>query len=927
MVNKHKYGGKEARSDKGPLWRFNEVETGSFNAPEADYLSRLYFPLMNTAGMKSWVSPDLKGDICASFSQYLNPPLVTEEMSKTVSSRNCWISIEGEKPWSATGMSAWQKAYKWAANPDTSQVDAQPGLFNLTRSNKDLKISTTLRVFIPSTHDKVELIIIEVENQDTKAKTLDVTYSIPLFGRHADNFRDHRQVTTMFQRVFKESHGVRIKANIVHDEHGHSPNHTSYMALGTDADGKGPEHIWLKMNDFIGEGGSLDNPEAVFKHLNAPIYHYGEADGTEAIGAFRFAKTTIQGHSKTSFIIIQGISDDDEVAEKWVERYGSEEKINAILEQTQKYWFDYTHRIRFSTADSNFDHWVKWVIYQVRARQEFGNSFLPDFSYGRGGRGWRDLWQDLLSVLLVDPISAKNEIVNNFKGIRMDGSNATIIGSEPGEFIADRNNVARSWCDHGAWPVFVVDFYMHQTGDFDILLKELPYWKDQFTHRSKGIDQEWNISQGNLQLNQEEEVYHGSVLEHMILQQLSGFYSVGEHNILQLEGADWNDTYDMARERGESIGFHAFYGNNLRLIAQWLTLLEENGLKEVSLAIEILPLLDTLISQKSLDYGQVKDKERCAFEYFNTVAHKISGEKKKVCISKLREDLEIKSKHIFAHIQDKEWKQYADDAGFYNGHYDNIGQAIDGVKKDKIQIDLTTQVMAIMQYAAPDQRVPFIMNSVQELLKEKGKKGIRLCRPFKNLDLNVGRLTGFVYGHKEHGSKWMQQNIMLAYGLYKRGFTARAYQVLDEVYQLSTHSKYSKIFPGIPSYFEPDDRGSYAWLTGSSAWMMLSLTSQMFGVRGLRGNLLLEPKLVPSQFNSKGEASIELNFRGKRLLVTYVFKPLNKMSEYVIGVISINDVPLVSTSERLSKYLISTKNLDKYCDEDLNRIKVFLQKK
>lgn len=927
MSNKHKYGGNIARSEKGPLWQFDGIESGAFHAPEADYLSRLYFPLMNAAGMKSWLSPDLKGDICASFSQYLNPPLVTEEMSKTVSSRNCWISIEGEKPWSATGMSAWQKANKWAANPDTSEVVAQPGLFNVSRRNKDLKIATTMRVFIPSSNDKVELILIEVENQDSKAKTLEVTYSIPLFGRHADNFRDHRQVTTMFQRIFQETHGIRIKANIVHDEHGHSPNQTSFMVLGADAHGNHPEHIWLKMNDFIGEGGSLDNPEAVFKHSNAPIYNDGEADGTEAIGAFRFSKIVLEPNKKTSFIIIQGISDDDEIAQKWVEKYGREDKINTYLEETKKYWIDYTNRINFSTADSNFDNWAKWVIYQVRARQEFGNSYLPDFSYGRGGRGWRDLWQDLLSVLLVDPISAKSEIINNFKGIRLDGSNATIIGSEPGEFIADRNNVARSWCDHGAWPVFVVNFYMHQTGDFDILLKELPYWKDQFTHRSKGIDQEWNITQGNLQLNSEEEIYHGSVFEHLLLQQLSGFYSVGEHNILQLEGADWNDTYDMARERGESVGFHAFYGNNLRIMAQWLTLLEEQGVDKIPLAVEILPLLDTLMTQKTLDYTQIKDKERCAFEYFSSVGHKISGEKKSICSSKLREDLDIKSKHIFAHIQDKEWKQYADDAGFYNGHYDNIGQAIDGIKKDKTQIDLTTQVLAIMNHAAPDQRVPFIMNSVQELLKEKGKKGMRLCRPFKQLDLNVGRLTGFVYGYKEHGSKWMQQNIMLAYGLYERGFISRAYQVVDEVFQLSTNSKYSKIFPGIPSYFEPGDRGAYAWLTGSSAWMMLSLTSQMFGVRGLNGDLLLEPKLLPSQFNNKGEASIELNFKEKRIKVTYIFKPLNHMSEYVIGVININGVPMVSTSEKLSKYLISRERLDKYCDQDLNHIKVFLQRK
>lgn len=926
-MKKKNIGGKLARLEQGPLWTFSDNESGAFTAPEADYLSRLYFPLMNSAGMKSWLSPDLKGDICSSFSHYLNPPLVTEDISKTVSSRNCWISIKGEKPWSATGVSAWQKANKWTLNPDESEVNAQPGLFAVTRRNKVLKLACTMKVFIPSTDDKVELIHIEVENNDTIAKTFDLTYSLPLFGRHADNVRDHRQVTTMFQRIFQEEHGTRIKANIVHDENGHSPNHTSYMVLGADAEGNKPNHIWLKMSDFIGEGGSLDNPEAVFKKLNAPSYEIGDVDGFEAIGAFRFSEIEIKPNKKASFIIIQGISDDDNVSPKWIAKYGNEEKINKTLEETKAYWLRYTNRIRFSTADSNFDNWAKWVIYQVKANQELGNSFLPDFSYGRGGRGWRDLWQDLLSVLLVDPISARDEIINSFKGIRMDGSNATIIGSQHGEFIADRNNVARSWSDHGAWPVFVVNFYMHQTGDFDLLLKELCYWKDQYTYRSKGIDGQWNISQGNQQLNAEKEVYNGSVLEHLLLQQLSGFYSVGEHNILQLEGADWNDTYDMARERGETVGFHAFYGNNLRLMAQWLTLLEEKGILEVKLAKEILPLIDTLENQDSLDYNQIKDKQRCAHEFFSAVEHQISGEKVNISVTSLREDLEAKSTHIFAHIQDKEWKQYADNAGFYNGHYDNMGQAIDGVKKDKTQIDLTTQALAIMNNAAPDERVPLILNAVQELLKEKGKKGFRICRPFEELDLNVGRISGFAYGHKEHGSKWMQQNIMLAYGLYERGFSKKANQVLDEVFHLSTNSRHSKIFPGIPSCFEPGDRGTYAWLTGSSAWMMLSLTSQMFGVRGLKGDLLLEPKLVPSQFNEKGEASIELYFQDKRLLVTYVFKPLNKMSEYVIGVISINDIPMVSTSQKLSKYLVSRKNMDKYCDREVNHIKVFLQRK
>lgn len=74
-------------------------------------------------------------------------------------------------------------------------------------------------------------------------------------------------------------------------------------------------------------------------------------------------------------------------------------------------------------------------------RRLFGNSFVPYHDYGRGGRGWRDLWQDCLALLMLEPEPVHDLLFSSFVGVRMDGSNATIIGSRPGEFMADRNNI------------------------------------------------------------------------------------------------------------------------------------------------------------------------------------------------------------------------------------------------------------------------------------------------------------------------------------------------------------------------------------------------------------------------------------------------------------------------------------------------------
>ena len=905
------------------LWTFSEGDDSTFIAPNADQTSRLYFPLMNSAEMKSWVTPELKGDICSSFSHYLTPPTITEEIQKTNSSRNCWVSIDGKKPWSATGMSSWQKAERWVDSNDNTIVEGDTGLFTLKRENTDLKIASEIKVFVPETNDHVELMIIEIENKDNITVSLDVTYSIPLFGRHADNFRDHRQVTTMFQRNFIEDYGVRIKPNIVHDEHGHAPNNKNYIVAGTDEKGNRPEQIWVSMADFIGEGGNLENPESVFKHLNAPKYSNGEADGREAIGAFRFSKVKIKPNEKFSYIIIQGISDNETEMSNWKEKYGDLKKAKKVLDKTLKYWHNYTGTIKYSTPDTDFVKWSRWVIYQVKARQVYGNSFLPDFGYGRGGRGWRDLWQDLLSIFLVDPESARTEILNNFKGVRIDGSNATIIGSKSGEFIADRNNVARSWCDHGAWPAFVLNFYIQQTGDYDILFEQLPYWKDQFTSRTKVLlDKNWNNQTSKWQLDNKQEIYKGSVFEHILIQQLSAFYNVGEHNILLLEGADWNDTYDMAREKGESIGFYGFYSKNLKDLVGSLKELLKNGVKHIDLLDELIVLLDRLPSQQDIDYSSAEAKQNLLNVYFDIVRFNVKGERTSVNIENLILDLDAKSNHISELISDQEWIVIDSERGYFNGHYDNLGEAVDGQKETGIQMDLTTQVMSIMHGIASEEQILKILNAAGDFLQDDKSKGYRLCKPFKNLDLNLGRLTGFVYGYKEHGSKWMQQNIMLAYGLFTQNFSSPALDVIQDVYQLSTNSGVSKIFPGVPSYFEPGDRGAYAYLSGSSAWLILTLTTQLFGVRGENGNLCLDPKLNFTHFDFENKTSIQLTFRNKVIQVNYMIT--DDTSNFVINELDIDGHRFIFPNQKENKVIILKEDFDKLTHEGVNIINVTL---
>lgn len=915
-------GGKAAKKGQGPLWTFLAENDGSFLAPFADHISRLYFPLMNPHGMKCSVTPELKGDIASAFQNYLTAPTVTEELHRNISGRNFWIKIKGETPWSATGNSVFQRQQKWTDTEEYSEVEGKIGAFISRRHNDNLGLEAEITVFVPNSEDHVELMKVAITNKTEKAITFTTTAATALFGRHADNFRDHRQVTTMFQKTFIEKNGVRIKPMIVHDEHGHAVNKVQYAVLGFEEDGSEPNHVWPLLNDFIGEGGSLDNPEVIFHDLAPPVYAKGEYDGQEAIGALQFRERNLQAGETASYIILHGITEDETDIKEWGGKFGKKIYFDSHLKDTLSYWNKLTTAVSVNTADDQFDNWIKWVSYQIKCRQIFGNSYLPDFGYGRGGRGWRDLWQDLLSIFLVDPESAKEEMVNSLKGIRVDGSNATIIGTEPGTFIADRNNVPRTWCDHGAWPVFVINFYIEQTGDLDILLKDIPYWKDQFSHRSKERDPEYRISAGNKQRTRDGSEYQGNILEHLLIQQLSAFYHVGEHNILLLEGGDWNDTYDMARERGESTGFYTFYAENLKIIARWLEALTDRGLEYIPLLKEINALLNTN-GHKQPYTREAKQKRLKSF--FDEVQTDVSGEHEMIGIQTLILDLILKAEHIMEVVREQEWIQLDKEKGFFNGHYDNLGQPVDGEKGDRVMIDLTTQVMTTMHGMATKEQVRSLMKAADRFLKDG--RGYRLCTPFTGIDLNVGRITGFVYGHKEHGSKWMQQNIMLAYGLYQQGFPSKAFEVLNDAYLLSTDSARSKIFPGLPSYFGPEDRGAYAYLTGSSTWFILTLVTKVFGVRGELGDLCIHPQLHPSQFDEDGKASISLIFRGKKVKIVYQVDQTNKLLSYSIDNILVNGKEPDLLEGNDHKLLIDHNEFEKLCNKKENIIEVFLKNK
>ena len=852
---------------------------GSFSVEHPENTSYLYFPLASEKGLKSCVTPILGGDSKLDQETFLLEPVSSENLHSNRATRNFWLKSDDGRITSITGASDEQESRKFTPDQEKCILHAGFMWHCLERTSSAPALKLRIVSFVPW-NNNVEIMHIAIQNQSEKVQNLTPYAAIPIYGRSADNLRDHRNVTSMLHRIETEANGITVCPTMSFDERGHRKNHTVYYVYGFSSLGQKPERFYPTVEGFIGEGGSYTHPRAVYESFNGVPCGTSVA-GKEAIGAFAFPEISLDPGQGIQYAILLGADTDRDEIRKIYEEYSSVEKIQAALDETIRYWAEKVN-VTFHTGNPDQDMFMKWVCFQPYLRRIYGCSFLPHHDYGRGGRGWRDLWQDCLSLLLMDPQNVGKMIENNYGGVRIDGTNATIIGNGEGNFIADRNNITRVWMDHALWPLITTQLYIDQTGDIDILNRKVPYFKDAQTERGRLRDQLWSSEQGNKQMTQADVIYKGSILEHLLIQQLSAFYEIGEHNIYRLRDADWNDALDMAPDRGESVAFTCAYAGNLRNLARMIRLLEAySGQSETELLYEI----QILLGHDRALYDSISRKSEILHKYVKSCRHTISGQRFLISYASLASDLELKAEWLTEHIRNQEWICGQENEGWFNSYYDNHGQAVERYSKKPgdVRMMLTGQVFAIMGQVASPQQIRQIVTSADRYLYRKDIGGYRLNTDFQELKFDMGRMFGFAYGEKENGAVFSHMTVMFAYALYQRGFAREGWKALRTLADTALDFDTSHIYPGIPEYFRSDGRGMYHYLTGAASWFMLTMITQVFGVRGEAGNLLMEPKLTAEQFDETGTASVQLTFAGKEFTVTYINSEHKEYGNYITG--------------------------------------------
>jgi hypothetical protein len=288
------------------LWRFTG-RLGGFESESACRIKALYFPLANERLMSS-ISPDLHGDIKTGQDSFLLTPASRIDLVNLRSSRNFWIRTDRGEAWSATGVSKDIDAMR----RDRFRLRAGPLWHEITRANPDIGLEAVTLSFVPASGAPLEVMRVTISNISRRKIAFVPIAAIPIYGRGADNLRDHRHVTSLLQRPKAHRLGVMTRPTLAFDETGHRPNSRIYFVLGTCDAGargasqaRGPQYVYPTEEVFCGDGGDLEAPESVLKGILPPR---GRVEGEEPMGGLRFRRVELEPGGKAFYTVLMGIA-------------------------------------------------------------------------------------------------------------------------------------------------------------------------------------------------------------------------------------------------------------------------------------------------------------------------------------------------------------------------------------------------------------------------------------------------------------------------------------------------------------------------------------------------------------------------------------------------------------------------------------------
>ena len=123
-----------------------------------------------------------------------------------------------------------QEFDKYTDRQDESTLEAGMMWQKLTRTSKKYHLQSEITSFV-SIDGTTEIQLIKITNLSEEEQEVTPIVAIPVYGRSADNIRDHRHVTSLLHRIDTKECGVEVTPVLSFDERGHQKNDTTYLYM------------------------------------------------------------------------------------------------------------------------------------------------------------------------------------------------------------------------------------------------------------------------------------------------------------------------------------------------------------------------------------------------------------------------------------------------------------------------------------------------------------------------------------------------------------------------------------------------------------------------------------------------------------------------------------------------------------------------
>ena len=601
-----------------------------------------------------------------------------------------------------------------------------------------------------------------------------------------------------FQRNFSTGE-VEIEGSVIYHktEYRERRNHYAFYSVNVPIDGYDTDR-----ETFVGLYNGFDQPDAVVEGRPRNSH----AHGWSPIASHYIEVELLPGESK-DFIFLLGYVENEQdekfvapqvinkaKAKAVIAQYDTTEKVDAAFQALSDYWDSLLDIYVVDTGNDKLDRMVNiWNQYQCMVTFNMSRS-ASFFESGIGrGMGFRDSNQDLVGFVHQIPERARQRIIDIASTQFPDGG--CYHQYQP---LTKRgnNDIGGGFNDDPCWLIFGTVAYIKETGDFSILDELVPF------DNQPGSEV--------------------TLMEHLRVSFNHVVENLGPHQLPLIGRADWNDCLNLncfSWDPNESFQ---------------TTENKTEGTKAESVMIAGLFVVT-------------------GNEYI-ALCRRVGD-----C-----DEADRAQKHVDAMVEAV--KRDGWDGEWYLRAYDYYGRKIGSHENEEAKIFIESQGWCSMAGIGQEEgMVDKSLDAVKKYLE--CEHGIVLNNPaFSKYVYEYGEISSYPEGYKENAGIFCHNNpwVIIGETLAGRGDDAWShYRKILPSYVEEKYSTLHKVEPYVNCQMvagkdaaRPGE-GKNSWLTGTAAWMWLTVSQYILGIKPDYDGIRIEP-CVPS---TATEYSVKRKFR------------------------------------------------------------------